>query len=330
MKKHLFSLAATLMISGLGFGQVAETISNAEPVSASNNGTNTVADGVMAGTLYSNGPYYNIEGSPNLSELQTSLGLSTYGFAMSDANAYRVADDWVVNQPVSVDKIYIYGYQTGSGNSSTFTYGTLQIWDGEPGVGNVIWGDEFDDIMSETTWTGAYRVLDTDHANTDRPIMVIVLDTPGLTLTPGTYWLDYNTGGSGASGPWAPPIVITGDTETGNAIQWDGSAWNALIDTGANAQQGLPFDVDGAAMGVKDITSVEYSIYPNPTSKFLNINAKNPIQSVKVYNLAGQEVMSIAPKGINASLDVSVLAKGTYVLQTVINGKTQTTKFVKK
>lgn len=329
MKKNLFSIATLLFAAGISFGQASETTSNAEPVSST--GEQVVVDGVMGGTLYSNGPYYNIEGTPNISELQTALGLSTYGFNINDGGLFRIADDWEITQPVSVEKFYMYSYQTGSGSNSTITYVTMRIWDGSPnGGGTVIWGDEFDDVMSMTEFSGAYRVLDTDHTNVDRPIMVQTIETPGLALDPGTYWIDFSVGGSGASGPWAPPVVITGDLAVGNALQFDGTVWNDMIDTGAGVQQALTFDVDGATMGVQDLTSVEYSIYPNPTSKFLNVNAKNNIEKITVYNLTGQEVMKLAPKNKNAALDVSSLAKGTYVLQTVINGKTQTTKFVKK
>lgn len=330
MKRNLFSIAALLFAAGISFGQVAETTSNAEPVSSTEGPV--MVDGIMGGTLYSNGPYYNIDGTPNVSELQTALGLSTYGFNINDGALYRIADDWEVTQPVSVERFYMYSYQTGSGPVSTITYVTMRIWDGSPnGGGTIIWGDEFDDVMSMTEFSGAYRVLDTDHSNVDRPIMVQTIETPGLTLDPGTYWIDFSVGGSGSSGPWAPPVVITGDLAIGNALQYTSEGWGDMIDTGAaNVQQALPFDVDGSTMGVQDLTSVEYSIYPNPTSKFLNVNAKNRIEKITVYNLAGQEVMKLAPTGKNAALDVSSLAKGTYVLQTVINGKTQTTKFVKR
>ncbi|MGB6092369.1 MAG: T9SS type A sorting domain-containing protein [Moheibacter sp.] len=329
MKKNLFSIAALLFAAGISFGQSSETTSNAEPVSST--GEQVVVDGAMTGTLYSNGPYYNIEGTPNISELQTALGLSTYGFNINDGGLFRIADDWEVTQSVSVEKLYMYSYQTGSGSNSTITYVTMRIWDGVPDAGgSVIWGNEFDDVMSMTEFSGAYRVLDTDHSNVDRPIMIQTIETPGLTLDPGTYWIDFSVGGSTGSGPWAPPVVITGDFAVGNALQFDGTTWNDMIDTGGGVQQALPFDVDGTTMGVQDLTSVEFSIYPNPTSKFLNVNSKNSIEKITVYSLTGQEVMKLAPKGKNAALDVSSLAKGTYVIQTVINGKTQTTKFVKR
>jgi len=64
----------------------------------------------------------------------------------------------------------------------------------------------------------------------------------------GTYWLDWQTGGSGASGPWAPPISMLGVTTTGNAIQFDGASWTALVDVGT---QGLPFVIEGVVVPVE-------------------------------------------------------------------------------
>ncbi len=44
--------------------------------------------------------------------------------------------------------------------------------------------------------------------------------TIGTALAQGTYWVQSATDGSLASGPWAPPITILGQTTTGNALQY--------------------------------------------------------------------------------------------------------------
>jgi hypothetical protein len=86
----------------------------------------------------------------------------------------------------------------------------------------------------------------------DLPIMADVV-TVATSLGPGTYWLDWQTGGTGASGPWAPPISILGQTTTGNALQYDPATttWNPMIDTGSGTQQGLPFIVEGLVVPVE-------------------------------------------------------------------------------
>ncbi|MFA7447898.1 MAG: T9SS type A sorting domain-containing protein [Weeksellaceae bacterium] len=332
MKKHLLSLVVAFAGVGVAFSQNVELASDSTPtVGIAETGT----DGVMEGTLYSNGPYYNVEGSPNISLLQdTSLGMDTFGFGASDGAGQRIADDWIVTENVTVDSFQFYAYQTGSTSTSTISYMTVQIWDGAPDnpSSTVIWGDEFDDVLSETEFSGAYRQLESSPGDTSRPIMVQTVNTPGLTLTPGTYWIDYNFGGTLGSGPWAPPVTITGEVETGNGMQFTTTGWASVVDSGPATPQGFPFEVNGTAdgMGVNDLTTTSFSIYPNPTSKFLNVNAKNTIDGISVYNLAGQEVMKVSPKSINAALDVSSLPKGTYVVKTSILGKVKTQKFVKK
>ncbi len=94
----------------------------------------------------------------------------------------------------------------------------------------MIWGDTTTNILTSSTWTNIYRVLDTTLTNTDRPIMACVA-TVNTTLPPGTYWLDWQFGGSAwLSGPWAPPVTILGQTTTGNALQYTVPRWAAAVD----------------------------------------------------------------------------------------------------
>ena len=69
----------------------------------------------------------------------------------------------------------------------------------------------------------------------------------GISLIPGTYWLDWGVGGTLASGPFCPPISILGTWTTGNSLQNTGAAWVALTDgsaTGIQYAQGLPFEIN--------------------------------------------------------------------------------------
>src|SRR5690606_22558794 len=106
----------------------------------------------------------------------------------------------------------------------------------------IVWGSQATNVLSSSVWSGAYRSLESAPGDTSRPIMISTVLTPGLTLAPGTYWLDWQTGGTLGSGPWAPPIAIWGQSTTGNSMQFDPgtSAWTPLVDVGP---QGLPFEV---------------------------------------------------------------------------------------
>jgi hypothetical protein len=204
--------------------------------------------------LYDNGPLVNApgqgSGGADASVLQQDLGMNSYGFNVNQVGGFHMADDFVVDVTWEVESITLYAYQTGSGNTSTMTGGYLRIWDGAPNAGGtVVWGDMTTNRMTSTAFTNIYRVLNTALLNTDRPIMEVVCATPGLTLEPGTYWVEYALTGSTASGPWSAPITITGQTTTGNALQLSGGAWQQLLDSGTSTPQGVPFLIHGTAEG---------------------------------------------------------------------------------
>ncbi|MBK9292514.1 MAG: carboxypeptidase regulatory-like domain-containing protein [Bacteroidetes bacterium] len=207
--------------------------------------------------LHDNGPFINSPGTgPDGSDesiLQNStLGMNTLGAGIQYASGNRMADDVVVPETWNVESITVYAYQTGSTTTSTMTGGYIQVWDGDPTQGGqIIWGDMTTNRMTATGWTNTYRRSETTPGTT-RPIMYLVLETPGLTLEPGTYWIDYSLAGSLASGPWAPPITINGQAVTGNAKQFLGSSqtWQDFLDTGTGTPaQGLPFLIEGTVGG---------------------------------------------------------------------------------
>ncbi len=228
--------------------------------------------------LYTNGPFMNAPGAgPNGADgsvLQTNLGLTSFGFAFNNVTPFRIADNFtVVGATWTIDSIKVFGYQTGSTTTSTFTGLYVRVYNGDPrNGGTVVWGDVTTNIMIATRWTGVYRYTDTTPGTT-RPIMMIVGATPGLVLPPGDYWVEFGTTGSGSSGPWCPPITITGQAVTGDAIQWANNAWAALVD-GTNAQD-VPFifyGSSGAPVGPGPATN------PSPINGALGV----PISGVNI------------------------------------------------
>ncbi len=180
--------------------------------------------------------------------MQTALLLSTYGFGNQASAGNRVADDFTVTGGGwFVDSMTFFGYQTGSSTTSTFTGLNLRIWDGPPDDAGsmVVFGDTTTNRLASTTWSNIYRVLDTGLLDSTRPVMALVA-TVNTFLPAGTYWVDWQADGTLASGPWAPPISILGQTTTGNAKQFTTTGWADLIDTGSGTVQGLPFIVEGA------------------------------------------------------------------------------------
>jgi hypothetical protein len=201
--------------------------------------------------LYDNGPLVNAPGGgfggADASVLQSAITLTIYGFGHQVLNNNSMADDFTVTgSGWIVDQMQFFAYQTGSTTTSTMNDIRVQIWDGDPTAGGVvIWGDMTTNRLASSTFTNIYRSIDTAPLASNRPIMVSTA-TIGTTLAPGTYWVQWMTGGTLASGPWAPPITINGVTATGNGKQNLAGVWGNAMDL--TFQQGLPFIVLGTAV----------------------------------------------------------------------------------
>jgi hypothetical protein len=256
----LIALTVTAVMAGSG-SAAAELASDGPGATAPGPIAQPVAPFVPSGgILYDNGPLITNPGAgaggADASALQTALGMNVYGFGHALTTGYRVADDFTVTDPNGwqVDSFVFYAYQTGSTTASTINHINFRIWNGAPNAGGtIVFGDTTTNRFASSQWSNIYRARDIALTESTRPIMASVA-TAGVVLPPGTYWVDWQTGGTLGSGPWAPAITIAGSTAVGNGLQYNASTWAALIDTGtAAAQQGLPFQVIGSAGGSPSI-----------------------------------------------------------------------------
>ncbi|PZU87815.1 MAG: hypothetical protein DI529_06510 [Chryseobacterium sp.] len=81
------------------------------------------------------------------------------------------------------------------------------------------------------------------------------------------------------------------------------------------------------ALATSETSLNKVQFYPNPVKDILNISSTKKINSISVYNVAGQ-IVKIA-QNTNA-VDMSKLSAGVYVIKTDIEGKTETSKVIKK
>jgi hypothetical protein len=264
----LFMLTPLLVdaqASMTGSNQASEEVSNynPNPVVVEPMDFTSVAMYNRDEVLYDNGPFVTHPGAgpggADRCELQNiTLGMTTLGSNVSISANYRIADDFTV--PASgwnIETFKFYGYQTNSTTTSTFDAVNLKIWDGDPADAgsNVVWGDGVTNLFLSSSWTNCYRDQENLVGNTARPIMEIVADVSGIFLPEGTYWVDYQLGGTLASGPWAPPITILGQTTTGNAMHFTPSGWIEWLMGGALTPQGALFGITGTVpAGASTIT----------------------------------------------------------------------------
>ncbi|MEN4762844.1 T9SS type A sorting domain-containing protein [Chryseobacterium sp. C39-AII1] len=83
-------------------------------------------------------------------------------------------------------------------------------------------------------------------------------------------------------------------------------------------------------LATSEVTKATAKIYPNPVSDVLNIEDKNTIESVEIYDANGKMVRNISQLGKSASVKLSDLFPGMYTAKIKNNKESQTIKFIKK
>jgi hypothetical protein len=101
--------------------------------------------------------------------------------------------------------------------------------------------------------------------------------------------------------------------------------WNA----GVGEEGTFDVEVTGTVVSVGDLESVGFMYYPNPVENSLMLKANENISSVNIYNMLGQEVKSITPSALQASIDMSNLSNGTYFVKAKVGNAIGTFKVVK-
>jgi subtilisin-like proprotein convertase family protein len=193
----------------------------------------------------------------NLTESNTSAGATCTG-------NFRLADDFTVpaGETWTITSISTYAYQTGwASPTSPINSATLQVWDGPPGVGAVIFGDGTTNRLLTSLEENLYRVFNTSvpppgsPPGTTRRVWENTLDATGLVLGEGTYWIDY-AHGTVSGGLFCPSVTIVGTRGLPgwNAMQSNLGVWGPYVDTGNPASapdvpQDMPFVVGGTSTG---------------------------------------------------------------------------------
>jgi hypothetical protein len=73
-----------------------------------------------------------------------------------------------------------------------------------------------------------------------------------------------------------------------------------------------------STVGISKIVTTNFSVFPNPTSDFININSDKNIKSINLFDLNGKRVISTSSI---TKIDVRHLDNGIYILS--LDGKTQ-------
>jgi len=87
--------------------------------------------------------------------------------------------------------------------------------------------------------------------------------------------------------------------------------------------------VDGQAASRSDFDVFGFSYYPNPVTDILTFSSNQPIESVIISNMLGQEVKANLSLD-KTNLDMSNLPSGNYLVKVTIEGGSKTIKVMKQ
>jgi len=128
------------------------------------------------------------------------------------------------------------------------------------------------------------------------------------------------------SGSPMPGIVIA--SGPGHIIAYESNAFSN------NDTTTIRTSIDNALMTMSlpvcecDLLS-KLVISPNPTNGNITIQSSFEITSVAVFDITGKQIYSASPNTSKVNLDLTgITEKGIYFAEIIINGKTQTGKFV--
>ena len=95
------------------------------------------------------------------------------------------------------------------------------------------------------------------------------------------------------------------------------------------AVDNIELKYDSPTMSVGDFNAKKVAAYPNPVKEVLTISSEETIDSLRVYNVFGQNILNKNSNTAEATIDMSGLATGTYIVNVQSGNSVKTLKVVK-
>jgi hypothetical protein len=111
----------------------------------------------------------------------------------------------------------------------------------------------------------------------------------------------------------------------------DGSSSYYIMMEGAGSEVGnysLEISCE-PTLGIQDTSFNGFVYYPNPVENELHIQNGLRMDTIAIYTILGQNLVTTAPKERYAEIDLSKLPSGIYFANVTVNNETKTFKFVK-
>ena len=87
---------------------------------------------------------------------------------------------------------------------------------------------------------------------------------------------------------------------------------------------------NNSVAGIEEFADLNFKYYPNPVTDMLQLNSKEMIEEINIYNFFGQEVLHQTPSNTSALVDLSELPVGAYIAHIEIDNKRGSIKILKQ
>jgi hypothetical protein len=82
--------------------------------------------------------------------------------------------------------------------------------------------------------------------------------------------------------------------------------------------------------GIPGTDKAVFTVYPNPANNLLNVVAGRIIETMELYAITGQRVLSVVPQNTNTVMDISNLQAGIYLVKAKTADANHTLKIIKQ
>ncbi|MCL8536097.1 choice-of-anchor J domain-containing protein [Chryseobacterium gallinarum] len=147
--------------------------------------------------------------------------------------------------------------------------------------------------------------------STTTPTAAALTDTLAALVTPPETWTQYTYDLT----PYAGQTIYIAFYSSTNDI------WFVGIDD---------FEVSGNNLSVADVTKHKASVYPNPVKDILTIKSEGKISEISLFDLTGKLQKKEKMNSANATINVSDLSTGNYLLKIKEEGKEKIYKIIKE
>ncbi len=154
-----------------------------------------------------------------------------------------------------------------------------------------------------------------------------VIDNPALNNNPNaTFVFQHYWGVNGASSLVVIDKVLS--------AWYTGINWAIYTEDVSAMPEGIAVDIivaDQEVLGVNDneLTN-QVTMFPNPAKDVVNISTQNQINTVRIYNLLGQEVLNVKGSSNSMQVNTSNLTTGNYIVKVESGNAVKTLKLTKQ